>query len=160
MKAHLRLLNLCNAEGAAPGNSAVRYPTPVPAFRLQPAQTPRGRRGCSRAEYRRVTQDEGAGPRGRAGQPSPTENNPSPRGSEPGSWRLGDCTDSNEQLARKAMPSCVSLGVAMVLVAGSTVKRGGMSPVVQGSVNGTSEKPLCPCRWVWQNCSCLGCSPS
>ena len=63
-------------EPAVPGNSAEKYPTPVPAFRLQPAQTPRGLRGCSRAEDRRVTQgNEGADPRGRAQEPSPAENN-------------------------------------------------------------------------------------
>ena len=31
-----------------------------------------------------------------------------------------------------------------------------MSPVMQGSNNETSEKPFCPCRWIWQNCSCHG----
>ena len=47
----------------------------------------------------------------------------------------------------------------MVAVAGSTVKRRDMSPLMQGSINDTSEEPFCPCRWIWQNCSCHGCSP-
>ena len=75
-KAHLHPSSLCNAEPAAPRDSAQRNPSPVLAFRTQPDQKPRGRRRCSRGEDRRATLgNEGAGPRGRAGEPSPAENN-------------------------------------------------------------------------------------
>ena len=48
----------------------------------------------------------------------------------------------------------------MVVVTGSTANRADMFPVVQCSINDTSEKPLCSRRWVWQNCSCHSCSLS
>ena len=50
--------------------------------------------------------------------------------------------------------------VGMVVVAGSTVKRGDKSPVEQCSINDTSEKPLSSRRWDWQNCSFHSSSPS
>ena len=33
-----------------------------------------------------------------------------------------------------------------------------MSPVMQGTFFDTSEEPFCPCRWIWQRCSCHSCS--
>ena len=35
-----------------------------------------------------------------------------------------------------------------------------VAPVMEGSINDTSEEPLCPCRRVRQNCPCHGCSPA
>ena len=54
----------------------------------------------------------------------------------------------------------VSLRVGVVVVAGSTVKREEMSPVMQGSMNDTGEESFRSRRWVWQDCPCHGCSPA
>ena len=53
---------------------------------------------------------------------------------------------------------CVSLGVCVVVVANSTVKRGDVAPVMKGTVNDTGEEQLRPCRGVRPNCPCHGCS--
>ena len=54
---------------------------------------------------------------------------------------------------------CVSLKVVEVVVARPSVKRGDMSPVVQGSVDDACEEPLCPCRRIRENCASHGCFP-
>ena len=77
-----------------------------------------------------------------------------PHGGKPGSYRLDGCRDSNEQMARETVSSS---GIAVSV---SESAWGDMSPVVQGSINDTSEKPLSRCRWVRQNCTCHSCSPS
>ena len=55
---------------------------------------------------------------------------------------------------------CVGLGFCMSWVAISTVKRGVVAPMMEGSINDTGEEPLCQCRRVRQNCPCHGCFPA
>ena len=69
-----------------------------------------------------------------------------------GNWRLDGCRDADGRLA--------SLGVRLVVVSTSTVKREDVAPVMEGSTNDTGEEPLCPCRRLRQNCPIHGCSPA
>ena len=46
----------------------------------------------------------------------------------------------------------------MVVAAKSTIHTGDMTPVMQGPVNDTGKEPCSPCKRVWQNCPCHGCS--
>ena len=41
-----------------------------------------------------------------------------------------------------------------------TVEREDVTPVMHGPIDDTGEEPRCPCRRIWQNCPCHGCSPA
>ena len=61
---------------------------------------------------------------------------------------------------RRRLYGCVSLGVCVVVVANSTVKRGGVAPVMKGTLNDPGEEPLRTCQRVRKNYPWHGCSSS
>ena len=143
-KAHLRPVHLCSGEPAAPRDSAERCPSPAPTFHPPTAWRPRCHRRCSRGKDRRATLNcGGAGPTRSRGR--------SHRRPETTSGERGD-------VVLTVWHCCVSLGVGVVVVA--TVKREDVSPLAQCSINDASEEPLCLRRWIRQNCTCYGSSPT